>query len=106
MSDRKLFHIARLIRVADMLDGVGPYKKVGPVPSHKFDMEYLYCLYAGGINISLPMFNPRKCKTAACAIGWAKSDPWFKKKGINRMLSWFFRVTTGDDKKNRRSQVQ
>lgn len=75
MTDRKQYHKNRLIRIADMLEGRGPYADVGPVPDHKFDMQYLYCAFAGGIEIVSQIFNPRKCKTAACALGWAKSDP-------------------------------
>lgn len=93
MADRKWFHMKRLLRVADMLEGEGPYADVGPVPSHKFDMQWMYSAKTGGEWIMKRYFNPRRCNTAACALGWAKADPWFRKKGINSshiMPSVFF----------------
>jgi len=35
-------NIERLQRLADKLEGVGPYKDVGPVPDHKFYMGSWY----------------------------------------------------------------
>lgn len=74
----KWFHRKRLIRLADKLEGKGPYAAVGPVPPHKFDMRYLYTAFRGCSDVMPSQyFNPRKCKTAACALGWARIDPWF-----------------------------
>jgi len=71
----------RLIRLADKLEGVGPYKEVGPVPDKKFDMKYLWSKKKGGGIILLKDFNPSECNTAACALGWAATDPWFEENG-------------------------
>ena len=54
----KWFHKARLNRLADKLEGKGPYIKAGPIPREKFDMEYLF-------------------SARPCALGWMLSDPWF-----------------------------
>lgn len=75
----KWYHRVRLIRLADKLEGKGPYAAVGPVPPHKFDMRYIAQKHQGGREINHVSFDPEHCNTAACAIGWAKSDPWFKK---------------------------
>jgi hypothetical protein len=53
-----------LIRVADKLDGIGPYALVGPVPTEKFDMQVW------------------TCGTSACACGHAALDPWFIERGF------------------------
>lgn len=75
----KWYHRVRLIRLADKLEGKGPYAAVGPVPAHKFDMRYIAQAHQGGEKIDDSLFDPDHCNTAACALGWAKSDPWFKK---------------------------
>lgn len=77
----KWFHRRRLEHLADKLVGEGPYVKIGPVPAHKFDMQYVFARERGAESINQAAFNPRKCNTAACALGWAVSDPWFFKKG-------------------------
>lgn len=77
------FHKNRLLRLADKLTGEGVYRVAGPVPAHKFDMADWFSRYRGSAEvIGLDDFNPRKCKTAACAVGWAISDPWFASKGL------------------------
>jgi len=87
----------RLIRLADKLEGVGPYQEIGPVPKNKFDMQYLGSEKRGGGSISFTDFNPKECQTAACALGWADSDPWFVKEGIEKDSCWdFWGVTTGE----------
>jgi hypothetical protein len=52
-----------LLRLADKLEGTGPYSEIGPVPREKFDMSSW-------------------CGTAACAAGHACSDPWFIERGL------------------------
>ena len=73
----------RLLRLADKLDGTGPYAEVGPVPVRKFDLDQWYCVKKGGVRTSYGRFNPYKCATAACACGWAASDSWFRRRGLN-----------------------
>ena len=93
----------RLNRLADKLEGVGAYKEVGPVPKHKFDMKYLYCVRQGGDYTNLAHFNPDECKTAACALGWAEVDPWFVKEGISDCSSaefWGINFYMEERKKN------
>ncbi len=68
----------RLIRLADKLEGVGPYVKVGPVPVRKFDLTF----YVNGN-------DPNECGFAGCACGWAASDPWFQKRGLGILLDEF-----------------
>lgn len=79
----KWYHRVRLIRLADKLEGKGPYAAVGPVPAHKFDMLNVAQEHRGGLGISTDKFNPKKCKTAACALGWAFSDRWFQRTGLD-----------------------
>ena len=80
----KWFHRRRLIRLADKLEGKGPYTAAGPVPEHKFDMRWLFTKRRGGGESNRDGFNPLECKTAACALGWGLSDPWFVKRGLAR----------------------
>ena len=54
-----------LLRLADKLEGTGPYSEIGPVPSKEFDM------------------NTWACDTAACAGGHACSDQWFIDRGLS-----------------------
>lgn len=56
----------RLLRLADKLDGSGPYASVGPVPSEEFTMS----TWGNG------------CGTAGCAIGHACRDEWFTERGL------------------------
>ena len=72
----------RLNRLADKLEGKGAYEEIGPVPAHKFDMANVWSECKGGGHIEQEDFNPRRCNTAACGIGWAVSDPWFRKRGL------------------------
>lgn len=85
----KWFHCSRLIRLADKLEGKGPYAKIGPVPPHKFDMQYLFADKKGGDCIGQSAFDPHQCNTAACALGWAKSDPWFINIGLGSTANFF-----------------
>lgn len=82
----KWFHRRRLIRLADKLEGKGPYTDAGPVPEHKFDMLFLFTQMRNGHSIKRQDFNPRQCETAACAIGWGETDPWFVSKGLRDAL--------------------
>lgn len=66
-----------LIRLADKLDGVGPYADVGPVPPDKFEMTEWFRWSVLGPNI-----DPNGCGFAACAMGWACTDPWFQERGL------------------------
>ncbi len=91
----KWFHKVRLERLADKLTGEGAYAKVGPVPAHKFDMEYIFAKSRGGKSIKSKQFNPKKCNTAACALGWAANDPWFLRKGTLDEFNPKFWGTTG-----------
>lgn len=86
-------HKERLLRLADKLDGSGPYEKVGPVPTKKFymgtwldereaDLKKAKRDKAGFIT-EIP------CGTAACACGWAAVDPWFRKRGFKLAFSYF-----------------
>ena len=67
----KRHHRERLLRLADKLEGKGPYADVGPVPVKKFD-----------ISDTLEGNDPNDCGFSACAVGWAIIDPWFKKRGL------------------------
>lgn len=53
-----------LLRLADKLDGSGPYESVGPVKPETFNM------------------NGWKCGTAHCACGHAANDMWFNDRGL------------------------
>jgi len=83
-----------LLRLADKLEGVGPYKNKGPVPIHRFNMNW-WCedelveskakynekakAVVAGLNLS--------CGSSACAAGWAGSDPWFRDRGFYTTLN-------------------
>lgn len=89
----KRFHKQRLVRLADKLEGVGPYAEVGPVPTRKFDMLFLFAYARGDNETRAHHFDPLKCTTAACACGWAISDSWFNAKGLEgEDLDEFFGV--------------
>lgn len=66
-----------LIRLADKLDGVGPYAEVGPVPAKRFEIREWFRWSVMG-----PNTDPQGCGFAACAVGWACTDPWFKEFGL------------------------
>jgi hypothetical protein len=53
-----------LLRLADKLEGTGPYSKIGAVPANAFGL------------------NDWTCGTTACAIGHACNDVWFKIHGL------------------------
>lgn len=80
----------RLIRLADKLEGKGPYEEVGPVPTRKFSMQHWYSEHRGGTSLYPDDFNPDQCKTAACACGWAATDPWFRQRKFapDRSIWW------------------
>ncbi len=72
----------RLLRLADKLQGVGAYDEIGPVPLRKFEISQWAADMKAGARIEFEDFNPDRCNTAACACGWAGSDPWFKRHGL------------------------
>jgi len=80
------YHRDRLLRLADKLDGSGPYEEVGPIPYRKFYMNSWFAGEQGGYEINQEDFNPHKCNTAACAVGWAYSDSWFRKRKLRSPL--------------------
>jgi hypothetical protein len=59
-----------LLRLADKLDGIGPYTTVGPVPREVFDL----LRWRGA--------KREACGTPGCAIGHACMDPWFNERGL------------------------
>jgi hypothetical protein len=80
-----------LLRLADKLVGEGVYKDVGPVPKTLFNMD----TWIGDKLIEEKI--PKKvkewiaanvdsgveaCGTAACACGWATTDPFFRERGL------------------------
>jgi hypothetical protein len=78
-----------LIRLADKLQGNGPYEKAGPIPICKFDMSTWIQSFIGISNftkyisgVGNVMAKEVPCGTAACACGWAGSDPWFQERGF------------------------
>jgi hypothetical protein len=80
-----------LLRLADKLEGKGAYSDAGPVPKVLFNMD-------AWIGEKLPEEQVSKklkawleanvdsgveaCGTAACACGWAASDPFFRMRGL------------------------
>lgn len=69
----KKHHTERLLRLADLLDGVRP---------RLFNLGYWY---DGPGKYHGKMHDAKKpeCRTVACAAGWAACDPWFKKRGLS-----------------------
>src|SRR5687767_14355109 len=77
-----------LLRLADKLEGKGPYEEVGPIPTKQFNMY----IFVDMVNLKKEQFNETvksivvapnlPCGTSACAAGWAGSDPWFRKRGF------------------------
>ena len=63
-----------LIRLADLLEGKGPYEEQGPVPDDVFDMEIWGEDYE--------KLGTGECGFAGCALGWATTDRWFKERGL------------------------
>jgi hypothetical protein len=77
-----------LLRLADKLEGKGPYMKDGPIKKNRFNMgiwvnseETIKMEYNKKLNRDVVLPN-LTCGTAACACGWAGSDPWFRKRGF------------------------
>jgi len=83
-----------LLRLADKLEGIGPYAKIGPIPRKRFNMrhwgvpEQFVKVTIDGRTVEVGV-SDFPCGTAACAAGWAGSDKWFRKRGLytgeNRM---------------------
>lgn len=83
-----------LLRLADKLDGKGPYEKVGPIPNERFDIKQWVGASAKivPLNKNIPLKDTLwvhsvvktnlPCGTVACACGWAGADPWFRKRGF------------------------
>jgi len=76
-----------LLRLADKLQGVGPYANEGPIPASRLHMNvWLNLRHPTPTVISIHGLKVIKenfpCGTAACACGWAGSDPWFRKRGF------------------------
>ena len=67
-----------LIRLADKLEGVGPYAEAGPVPATQFDIREWFRWSVSGENV-----DPTHCGFAACAWGWAATDEWFRQRGLH-----------------------
>ena len=57
-----------LLRLANKLEGTGPYSEIGPVPDEQFNMSVWR--------------SARSCGTVACAIGHASVDKWFNERGF------------------------
>jgi len=76
-----------LLRLADKLEGKGPYIKDGPIKKSRFRMDtwietsnvQMQFNKNLGKDVVLPNLT---CGTSACAAGWAGSDPWFRKRGF------------------------
>lgn len=76
-SQGSLMNRDRLYRLADKLDGSGPYLEAGPIPADKWEWDQWFRWSVAGDNVdpSLPSF-------AADPIGWACTDPWFQRRGL------------------------
>jgi hypothetical protein len=78
-----------LLRLADKLEGKGPYEKIGPIRPDRFNMgnwvdsnyliRHFMKLVRGGVYV---VGDDLPCGTAACACGWAGSDSWFQERGF------------------------
>lgn len=85
----------RLTRLADKLEGVGPYLKVGPVSFKKFNLNNFF----SGSSI-----NPADCGFVACAVAWASVDPWFRHRKLDQLKDptfWFGGNSYDNGNKNR-----
>src|SRR5678815_5124973 len=74
-----------LLRLADKLEGKGPYEKNGPIPKERFDIsKWVDDPYTIKLkDIKERVVKPNlPCGTVACAVGWAGSDPWFRRHGL------------------------
>lgn len=75
----------RLLRLADKLEGKGPYEKYGPIPDQHFDINswfYASNFYEKTGNQVIEEITNYRCGTSACAVGWACLDPWFNERGL------------------------
>jgi len=77
-----------LLRLADKLEGSGPYAETGPIPAERFNMyKWMNVFIPGGLR-NFKIFKGRyivhenQCGTVACACGWAATDPWFQERGL------------------------
>lgn len=96
---RRRLGYERLLRLADKLDGVGPYADVGPISRDKFDLTNFYTMdaytrnaFVSTVDILADELADPACGTAACACGYAGVDPWFRKRGLFAKTTSF-----GDD---------
>lgn len=75
-----------LLRLADKLQGTGPYTKTGPIPRNRFDMtQWVERFIPNSVDIVIEgcfILEKIPCGTAACACGWAGTDPWFCRRGF------------------------
>ena len=62
----------RLQRLAELLDNVNP---------RLFDMDH-WARHVGRDGTDFHDSDKIECRTAACAVGWAASDPWFREQGL------------------------
>lgn len=67
--ERDTINAEALIRLADKLEGKGPYTT--PVPEDAFDIRLWHTEN-----------SRRSCGYVACACGWAATDAWFISRGF------------------------
>lgn len=67
----------RLFRLAQKIDGSGPYLEAGPIPREKWTMREWFVWTIGP-----PRIDPNDPAFVACPIGWAATDPWFRVQGL------------------------
>ena len=60
-------HMERLQRLADKIDGTGPYSSDGPIPPERWAFMVWWL----------------KSRGSGCAIGHATQDPWFQSRGLH-----------------------
>lgn len=96
-----------LLRLADKLDGVGPYVKDGPIPYEKFDLvnwlekpalrENPDDVFGGTMAIEdrwlEDLTNRSACGTVACACGWAATDEYFTAQGLSFKKAYNTRIS-------------
>lgn len=67
----------RLYRLAQKLEGAGPYLEYGPIPWDKWTFREWFRW-----TIKPTTVDPTAKDFAADAIGWAATDPWFQAEGL------------------------
>ncbi len=67
-----------LLRLADKLEGKGPYLNYGPVKTKQFDMALFYREEENRVSEG----EKPGCGFAACAGGWAALDKHFQRRGL------------------------